>query len=98
MPTLAQPFRKRMNASCRIAVLSLLGWGIYPSQTNYGLHRFTGNSHRGSLSVLIPQPDLSGGQCPVYAKLGVVSRLPNFFLKRTRPEDHQTAIARTCLP
>src|SRR6202022_1711283 len=71
-PTAAKMFRQRINAGCRVAVLSLLGRRIDPRQTNYALRRFTANRHRSCFSLLIPQPDLSGGQRPVYAKLGVV--------------------------
>src|SRR5882672_12642025 len=97
IPTVAKMFRQRMNAGCRVAVLSLLGWRIDPRQANYASRRFAANSHRSCLSVLIPQPDLSGCQRPVYAKLGVVCRLPNFILKCTGPENHQSAISRICL-
>src|SRR5207237_5425391 len=98
IPTVAKMFRQRMNAGCSVAMLSLLGWRVDPRQANYALRRFAANSHRSCLSVLIPQPDLSSGQRPVYATLGVVCRLPNFILKCTGPETHQTAISRTCLP
>jgi hypothetical protein len=98
IPTTAKMFRQSMDAGCRVAVLSLLGWRINPRQTNYALYRFAANGHRRCLSVLIPQPDLSGGQPPVHAELGVVCRLPNFILKRMGPVNHQTAIFRTCLP
>jgi hypothetical protein len=97
IPTVAKMFRQRMNAGCRVAVLSLLGWRIDPRQANYALRRFAADCHRSCLAVLIPQPDLSSGQRPVYATLGVVCRLPNFILKCTGPENHQTAISRTCL-
>src|SRR5258708_2678913 len=80
IPMAAKMFRQRMNAGCRVAVISLLGWRIDPRQTNYSLRRFAANSHRSCLSVLIPQPDPSSGQRPVYATLGVVCRLPNFIL------------------
>ena len=98
IPTAAKMFRQCMNAGCRVALRSLLGWRIDPRQTNHALRRFTANRHRSYLPVLIPQPDLSGRQCPVYAKLDIVCRLPNFILKLTGPEDHQTAVSRTCLP
>src|SRR5580700_291111 len=97
IPTVAKMFRQRKNAGCRVTVLSLLGRRVDPRQTNYALCQFAANSHRSCLSVLIPQPDLSSGQRPVYATLGVVCRLPNFILKRAGPENHQTAIPRTCL-
>src|SRR5580692_2126455 len=97
IPTVAKMFRQRMNAGSRVAVLSLLGWRINPRQANYALRRFAANSHRCCLSVLFPQPDLSSAQRPVYATLGVACRLPNFILKGTGPENHQTAIPRTCL-
>jgi hypothetical protein len=51
-------FRQSMNAGCRVAVLSFLGWRIDPGQTNHALHWFPANGHRRRLSVLIPKPNL----------------------------------------
>src|SRR5256886_12864175 len=51
IPTAAKIFRQRMNAGCRVAVLSLLGRRIDPRQTNHALRRFKANSHRSCLSV-----------------------------------------------
>ena len=87
-----------MNAGCRVAVLSLFGWRIDSRQPNHALYWFSAYGHRRRLSVLIPNPELSGGQPSVYAKFGIVCRLTNFILKRTSPLNHQTTVARTCLP
>src|SRR5437588_6744807 len=69
IPTGAKMFRQRMDAGCRVAVLSLVGWRIDARQSNYALRRFAANRHGSCLSVLIPQPDLSSGQRSVYATL-----------------------------
>src|SRR5208282_1448255 len=87
-----------MNAGHRVPALSLLRRRIDSRQTNHALCRFPAYCHRRSLSVLIPNPELPGGQPSVYAKFCIVRRLTNFILKRTTPLNHQTTVARTCLP
>src|SRR5580658_8626675 len=87
-----------MNAGFRVAMLSLFGWRINSRQSNHALYWFPAYGHRRRLSVLIPNPELSSGQPSVHTKFGIVRRLTNFILKRTSPLNHQTTVARSCLP
>jgi len=97
MSSVTQPSGKSVNARRRATMVPFFRGSIDARQADYSIYRLAGNSHRDRFSVSIPQPQLSGRQPSIHTQFGIVSRLTNFMLESTAPENHQAAIFRTCL-